>query len=177
MNRPLLGTVDRDAGTVHLERVLSAPPDEVWDALTDPARLRAWLGKVTDGRPGPDARFVLRMDDQETATCTVTTWDPPRELGLTWDYTGEGPSVLRIGLTELGGGTRLTLAHERIAVDPVQYGAGWHAHLDALEGLLTGEAAFEDGCEGADFAGAFDDLAPRYAAAAVGGTTPERIGR
>ncbi|WP_052668564.1 SRPBCC family protein [Nitriliruptor alkaliphilus] len=176
MNRPLLGTVDRDAGAVHLERVLSVPPHEVWAALTDPARLRAWLGHVIEGRPGPAARFVLRMDDQETATCTVTTWDPPRELGLTWDYTGEGPSVLRLGLVDIGGGTRLTLDHERLPVDPVQYGAGWHAHLDALDGHLTGAAAFEEGCEGADFAAAFDDLMPRYAAVAVGGASHERTG-
>lgn len=36
---PLLGTVDRAAGAVHLERTLPAPVHEVWDALTDPARL------------------------------------------------------------------------------------------------------------------------------------------
>jgi uncharacterized protein YndB with AHSA1/START domain len=177
VNRPPLGTVDRDTGTVYLERVLSAPPDEVWDAITDPTRLRAWLGQVIEGHPGRDARFVLRMDDDETATCTVTTWDPPRGLELTWDYTGEGPSVLRLGLVDLGGATRLTLVHERIAVDPVQYGAGWHAHLDALDGHLVGAAAFEDGCEGADFAAAFGDLLPRYAAVAVGGAAHGRANR
>lgn len=38
---PLLGTVDRTAGAVHLQRTLPAPVHEVWDALTDPARLHA----------------------------------------------------------------------------------------------------------------------------------------
>lgn len=71
---PLLGTVDRAAGAVHLERTLPAPVHEVWDALTDPARLHAWLAPVQQGQPGPESTFVLGMNDRETATCTVTTW-------------------------------------------------------------------------------------------------------
>ena len=81
---PLLGTVDRAAGAVRLERTLPAAPTQVWAALTDPARLHAWLAPVRDGAPGPGSRFVLRMNDRETSTCTVTTWHPPRVLRLTW---------------------------------------------------------------------------------------------
>lgn len=56
---PLLGTVDRAAGAVHLERTLPAPVHKVWDALTDPARLHAWLAPVQQGQPGHASTFVL----------------------------------------------------------------------------------------------------------------------
>lgn len=87
----LLGHVDRAAGAVHLARHLPVPPHVVWAALTDPARLSAWLAPVESGAPGDGATFVIRMNPRETATCTVVGWDPPHELRLTWDYTDEGP--------------------------------------------------------------------------------------
>lgn len=162
---PLLGTVDRTTGAVHLERALPAAIEVVWDALTDPARLHAWLAPVERGAPA-DGEFVLRMNRTETATCTVTTWDPPRELRLTWDYTGEGVSELRFRLSDADGHTRLTVEHTRIAVDPVQYGAGWHAHLDRLAAHLSGAPGSADGCDDEAFLTAYASLEPRYAAAA-----------
>lgn len=170
MNPPLLGTVDRTAGAVHLERTLPAPVSDVWAALTDPARLGVWLGEVLEGRPGPDATFVLRMDGEERAVCTVRTWQPPHELVLTWDYTGEGPSQLRIALTAAGAGTHLVLEHERLAVDPVQYGAGWHVHLDHLAAHL-GEDAGD--LRGAAFQAAYRRLHRRYAEVATGRPSAE----
>lgn len=165
---PLLGTVDRTAGAVHLERTLPAPVHEVWDALTDPARLHAWLAPVQQGQPGPERTFVLGMNDRETATCTVTTWNPPHELRVMWDYTDEGPSELSLRLSELGGGqTRLTLEHTRIPADAVQYGAGWHVHLDHLCAYLTGGYSTTGGCDDEGFLAAYRALEPRYAATAI----------
>lgn len=165
MNPPLLGTVDRAEGAVHLERTLPAPIADVWAALTDPPRLSAWLGDVVEGEPGPGATFVLQVEDDERVVCTVHAWQPPDELVLTWDYTGEGPSRLRIGLTTAGAGTRLTLDHERLAVDPVQYGAGWHLHLDVLAAHLGEDAAAD--LRGPRFAATYRELHRRYAAVAT----------
>lgn len=162
-----LGTVNRTDGRVHLERLLPASIAEVWDAVTDPARLQAWLAPVEAGAPAT-GRFVLRMNDTETATCTVTGWEPPRLLRLTWDYTGEGPSELRLELSEAGSATRLCLTHERIPVDPIQYGAGWHVHLDRLLGHLGGTEGAASGCAGDDFMSAYRAIEPHYAAAATG---------
>lgn len=164
---PLLGTVDRTAGAVHLERTLPATVHEVWDALTDPARLHAWLAPVRQGQPGPERTFVLAMNDRERATCTVTIWDPPHELRMMWDYTDEGPSELSLRLSELDGRTRITLEHTRIPADAVQYGAGWHVHLDHLCAHLTGEDPTTGGCDAEGFLAAYRALEPRYAAAAI----------
>jgi uncharacterized protein YndB with AHSA1/START domain len=165
---PLLGTVDRAASAVRLQRALPAPAAQVWDALTDPARLHAWLAPVQGGVPGPAATFVLRMDDQETATCTVTTWNPPHELRLIWDYTDEGPSQVSIRLIELDGQTQLVLEHIRIPADAVQYGAGWHVHLDFLAAHLSCAGRTVDGCDDESFLAAYRTLEPRYAATATG---------
>lgn len=164
---PLLGTVHRSAGAVRLERTLPASMTAVWDALTDPARLHAWLAPVERGAPS-DGHFVLRMNPNETASCTVTTWDPPRELVVFWDYTDEGASELRLRLSDAGvdGHTRLTVEHTKIAVDPVKYGAGWHVHLDRLAAHLSGVPGSADGCEDEAFLAAYEALEPRYAAAA-----------
>lgn len=179
MTSPPLGTVDRQAGAVHLERHLVASATRVWDALTDPDRLGTWLGPVEAGRPGPGATFVVRMDDTETATCTVTTWDPPHRLELTWDYTGEGPSQLRIALADTEDGCRLVLDHVRLDVDPVSYGAGWHAHLDELAAVLetegTAVVTATGGPDRTRFAAAYADLFPRYAAVATDAAAAEEV--
>lgn len=164
----LLGTVDRATGLVRLQRTVPASPTEVWDALTDPARLPAWLAPVQQGAPGPGETFVLRMNDRETATCTVIGWDPPHELRLVWDYTDEGRSEVSFRLVALDGQTQVTLEHASIPVDAVQYGAGWHAHLDFLAGSLVGADHAVDGCDDAAFLAAHEALEPRYAAAATG---------
>ncbi|GAA4767521.1 SRPBCC family protein [Actinomycetospora chibensis] len=160
----LLGTVDRAAGTVHLERRLASPASRVWAALTQPGRLGDWLAPVESGAPGPDATFVLRMNGDETARCTVMSWDPPHELRLTWDYTGEPPSELVLRLVPDGDGTLLRLDHTRLDVDVVQYGAGWHVHLGNLAVHLDGRDVGSAGCDGPTFLAAWESLAPRYAA-------------
>jgi uncharacterized protein YndB with AHSA1/START domain len=158
--RPLLGTVDRSSGTVRLARDLPASRSEVWAALTEPGRLAEWLCAQIEGTPAEGATFVLQMDTDEQARCTVTTWRPDHELGLEWDYTGEGVSSVRFQLDDgPDRTTRLTLVHDRLAVDPVQYGAGWHVYLDRLDHWLTGQ-------ELGDFTADYQALEPRYAAAA-----------
>lgn len=162
----LLGHVDRAAGAVHLARHLPVPPHVVWAALTDPARLSAWLAPVESGAPGDGATFVIRMNPRETATCTVVGWDPPHELRLTWDYTDEGPSELVFRLAARDGGTELRLDHTRIPADVVQYGAGWQVHLENLGVHLAGGDVASEGCEGEAFLARWEELAPRYAATA-----------
>ena len=157
---PVLGSVDRSAASVTLERNLPASPAEVWTALTDPTRLAAWLGPVANGAPGPDQSFVLAMSADEAAACQVITWDPEHELRLVWDYTGEGPSELVLLLDGDRDRTHLTLIHTKLPVDPVQYGAGWHVHLDQLVAHLTGSNPH------GDFMAAYHAIEPRYEAIA-----------
>jgi hypothetical protein len=67
------------------------------------------------------------------------------------------PSHVRFELEALddGAATRLTLEHTLLAAEMTAgYGAGWHAHLDQLEGYLQGEAG--------PWRERFDALLPAY---------------
>jgi uncharacterized protein YndB with AHSA1/START domain len=151
------GQVSRRDRSVRLERVVPAAIERVWRMWTEPERLARWLGPVVAGTPGPASTFVLGMDADETATCTVTQWLPPSRLALAWHYTGEEPTTLRLELADLGDGTtRLVLEHEGIAAAGLsEYAAGWQLHLASLIADLTEQA-------GPDFRADFPRLRAAY---------------
>ena len=156
---PLLGTVDREARSLHLTAQLAATPGQVWFALTRPEDLVAWLGRVEDGLPAPATRFALWHDATTCSHHTVVDWQPERLLGLTWDFPEEAESAVRFALEAAGDGTRLTVVHEELA-DPVAYAAGWHRHLEYLAAHLTGtDRPFEDFWDG------YETLVERYGSA------------
>ena len=155
---PLLGTVDVAGRSVHLTKHLAAPPAQVWQALTQPDELTAWLGQVQDGRPAPHARFALRHDATTCSHHGVIGWEPEQLLALTWDFPEEEQSRVSFALAPQGAGTRITVAHQDLA-DPAAYAAGWHRHLEYLAAHLTGaDRPF------ADFWDGYDALVQRYAA-------------
>ena len=106
------------------------------------------------GRPRAAARRRghAALGRRRAATGRIVAWQPPEELAYTWDE-GEGESLVRFSLTADGDGTRVVLTHERI--DSLSgFAAGWHAHLDMLEGLLDGRPV--------DWQERWDELRPRY---------------
>ena len=83
------------------EVVLDVPPDEVWDALTDPSRLEEWFSEdgeerelvVEEVEPGrrvaytwDESRVAIELEPVEEGTRVVVTetgelgWDAPRAL-------------------------------------------------------------------------------------------------
>jgi uncharacterized protein YndB with AHSA1/START domain len=89
---------------LRLTRRYSAPPAEVWLALTDPESVARWLGRPL----GP----VLREE-------------PPHLLELDWSSAGEPRSRVRFELSDADGGTVLTLDHRGIAAPRGMASAGW----------------------------------------------------
>jgi uncharacterized protein YndB with AHSA1/START domain len=140
-----LGTITAQGTTrtVRFERTLAFSAETVWAALTEPDQLREWL---TDAvvRPGQGGEIALDFGEDGKESGQITAWDPPRVLAYEWGFAGEGaPSHVRFELDVLdeGAATRLTLEHTLLAADKTAgYGAGWHAHLDQLEGFLEGDA-------------------------------------
>ena len=138
--------------TLRFERRLEHPPERVWRALTDPGELAVWLVAAAELEPRLDGAVTLRWVGDASATGRIVAWQPPEELAYTWDE-GEGESLVRFSLTADGDGTRVVLTHE--GIDSLSgFGAGWHAHLDMLEGLLHGRAV--------DWQERWDELRPRY---------------
>lgn len=114
-----------DDGTqVELERVIGAPRAEVWSALTEPDRVRAWW-------PSENSSAFTEVDRQEGA-----------ELAF---RTAEGIE-LTIALSDHPAGTLLRLRQSPapdVVVDGIRrsgadFAAGWHSIVDALVGQLAG---------------------------------------
>jgi uncharacterized protein YndB with AHSA1/START domain len=110
--------------TVTVARRFEQPPERVFDAWLDPARVAKWfapgLGTMTkveiDARPG--GRFNFTQDRKGEAAVHLGEYrviDRPRKLVFTWttdEQQKEAPSVVTIEIVPDGAGSRLTLTHE-----------------------------------------------------------------
>jgi uncharacterized protein YndB with AHSA1/START domain len=143
----------RDRRGVRFERVYDYRPEELWAAVTEPEQIRGWLGETDLDLGGGGG--TVRFEDGGTATLRIRRLDPGKFVEYDWDFPGEPPSILRLELEPQDAGTLLVLDHRRLAADDaVGYGAGWHAHLDALESMLGGR--------GVDWEERFEEVRPAY---------------
>lgn len=150
------GTVT-EAGTVRFQRLLPAPPERVWDYLTDSGLRRAWFaggdmelhagGALTlvfrnselapDGEEVPEKyRQYEGMESKGRIVCA----EAPRLLVFEWFEESGPPTEVEFALEPRGDRTLLTLTHRRLpnrgAI--VDVSGGWHLHLDVLEDVLAG---------------------------------------
>jgi uncharacterized protein YndB with AHSA1/START domain len=95
----------RIGGDVEITREIEfpVPPDEVWEALTDPDQLEEWFANDVEFDPREGGAGVFRWDDGEERHATVTVAEPPERLVLDWDEEGE----VEFTLEEIDDGTRL----------------------------------------------------------------------
>jgi uncharacterized protein YndB with AHSA1/START domain len=92
-------------GAVEVTReiVFPVPPDEVWEALTEPEQLEEWFANDVELDPRPGGDGVFRWDDGEERRATVVVAEPGERLVLDWDDEGE----VEFTLEEIEQGTRL----------------------------------------------------------------------
>src|SRR5580765_7915931 len=97
--------------TLILVRELRHSPEQVWQALTDPAHLREWAPFDADGslaRVGTTVKLTaVGAPTPQVSETTVTRAEAPRLLEYNW-----GGNDIRWELEASGGGTRLTLWHD-----------------------------------------------------------------
>jgi uncharacterized protein YndB with AHSA1/START domain len=105
------------ADLIERELDLPAPPEAVWQALTDPAWLQEWLADEAELelRPGGDARFRI---GEETRAGWVEEVTPPAQgaagrLAFWWEADGEPASRVALELAETDDGTRLRVVESR----------------------------------------------------------------
>jgi uncharacterized protein YndB with AHSA1/START domain len=116
-------TGERDGVTTRVvvaRRTYPAPRTELWDAVTNPARLPRWFLPISG-----DLRVGGSYQLEGNAGGTVEACDAPERLAVTWEFGGQ-VSWLTVTLVPLGAGTTLEVAHEA-PVDPgfwEQYGPG-----------------------------------------------------
>lgn len=136
------GSVQKDSDgsyTLIFERRFPQPITRVWQAITDPAQVAKWFGILTEplveGQP-----FFLRFIDQgdSKAEGTVLAVRPETLVEYTWMSKNE-PTFVRWELSDEGAaGTRLVLTHSKLRFGVHHYGAGWHALMENLPGVVEG---------------------------------------
>jgi uncharacterized protein YndB with AHSA1/START domain len=153
-------------GVVRIEDRYDTTIDDLWSALTDPARLARWHGKVEgDLRPGGAFRVYLEADDVES-TGRVEACEPPRRLLVTTRETdasyqkGQGvppfDAAIEATLAADGDQTILVLEVKGIPLHVLAaYGAGWQIHAEHLAAYLAGR-------ERGDAEARWDELVPAY---------------
>jgi glutathione S-transferase len=136
-----------EAGPIRVERVIRAPREDVFDAWTDPGRLRSWWGPPgvpvsrLDGELRPGSAYRIAMVEP-TGNERVLEWtfrevDPPRRLvyGWRWLSGGGDDSLVVVEFTDLGDRTRVSVEHSGLpAASRDVHERGWIGCLDALVG-------------------------------------------
>lgn len=119
---------------------MAAPPASVWGALTEPATIASWLADAElDCREGGAVQLV--WPGQGEMRGVIRACDAPSVLEYTWAEDG-GTSLVRFEVGARGHGSTLPLVHSEMALDDaIGFGAGWQAHLEALDAVLAGGAS------------------------------------
>lgn len=133
-------TPDQDA--ISLEVQIAAPPERVFQALTDPTQLMQWWGQkgmyhhtnwTADLRPGGQWRSEGVADSDGTPYNVSGEYievDPPQRLVFTWQasWSGSLKTVVAFDLEPAASGTLVRLRHSGFAAAPAagkEHYQGW----------------------------------------------------
>ena len=159
------------AGVVRIEDRFDTDIEDLWSAITDPARLARWHGQVEgDLRLGGEFRVYQEADDIES-TGRVEACEPPRRLLVTTRETeesyrkGQGvppfDEVTEATLTADGDQTILVIEVRGMPLDKIAfYGAGWQIQAENLAAYLAGR-------DRGDTEARWGELVPAYQALAA----------
>src|ERR1700755_205556 len=101
-----------------IERVLPAPVDRVWRAITDRDEMQQWYFNLPSFSPVVGFEFQFEGNNEGRTfihLCKITEVVPGKKLQYSWRYQGyEGISYVTFELFPDGNGdkTRLKLTHE-----------------------------------------------------------------
>ncbi len=146
--REQIGSVDRrlgdrvldgrEARVLTIGRSFDTPVEDLWEACTDPERIRRWFLPVSgDLRPGGRYRI------EGNASGVIERCDPPRGFSATWEYGGQVSWIEARISEEPGGRARFELDHIAHVDDrwgefgPGAVGIGWDGALLGLTLYLT----------------------------------------
>jgi uncharacterized protein YndB with AHSA1/START domain len=169
---------------VRASRIYPTSQQDLWNAVTEKKRVLRWFAEVS-GDFELGGRFAIKNNaDGEIIAC-----DPPRTLGLTWEF-GGNISWVKVIIEEAKDGALLTLEHEMPTDEeseahwaqygPGATGLGWEMALLGLEVYLSGDgkssldagAAWAEGTQAKE---TFREWAEAWCDAHVKSGTPRQI--
>lgn len=107
---------------VVIERVLDAPVESVWQAITHKEGFKHWCFDVDDFHPEVGFEFHFAGEDQGVTfmhNCRVMEVVPLKKLAYSWRYEGfEGDSLVTWELFPEGQSTRVKLTHAGLETFP-----------------------------------------------------------
>jgi uncharacterized protein YndB with AHSA1/START domain len=157
----ILGTLGSADGTgvVRMENHFETDADDVWSAITDPARLAVWYGEVEgDLRLGGEYHARLFASGWE-GTGRIEVCEPSQRLLVSTRQADEPEEQTgEVTLTPDGDGTVLVWEERGMPVELVAaYGAGIQVHVEDLAAYLAGGGR-------CDAEARFGELFPAYQA-------------
>jgi uncharacterized protein YndB with AHSA1/START domain/DNA-binding transcriptional ArsR family regulator len=124
------------------EVYIQAPPERVWQAITDPVFTRQYYYDnevASDWQPG--AKLVYRdvNDGSEAIIGEIVEADPPRRLVHTFHFPGtdESPSRVTWTIEPRGEASLLILVHDDFDGETTTYRSVEHGWVPILSGLKT----------------------------------------
>ena len=172
--RRVLGTLRSadGAGVVRIEDRYDTDIDDLWSAVTEPARVARWWGRVEgDLRPGGDLRLFVESAGLESVG-RVEVCEPPRRLRVTSretdeSWAGSSPdapppfdSVIEVTLTPAGEQTILVVEISGLPLRGVAfYGAGWQIHAENLGAYVTGGERGDEQARWSELVPSYQELA------------------
>ena len=125
---------------------LPVGPDEAFELVTDPERLRRWAAvcATVDLRAGGSWSWLVTPGQSHLAGGTVREVEPGRRLVLGWGWDGDeslppDASTVTVTIDPTADGSRLTVTHAGLPTPESVAGhaAGWEHYLERLERLAV----------------------------------------
>jgi uncharacterized protein YndB with AHSA1/START domain len=148
-------------GVLRVSSRFDTTVDDLWSAVTQPARLARWLCEVEgDATEGSTVR--ARYTSGWEGECVIERCDAPHELVISSTELDGTVSRLTARIEPDGDGAVLTVQDTGLTLPDLPFHtAGWRVHLEDLHALL------EQDVDSADWRGRWEALLPAYQAATI----------
>lgn len=127
------------------EIFIDAPPEVVFELLTDPVKMLRWMGVAADIDPRPGGIYRLDPNGRDVIRGKYLEVVPNSRVVFTWGYEESGHKVpagstlVEIELEPRGKGTFVRLTHRDLPQEMREgHEIGWSHYLSRLKSVAEG---------------------------------------
>jgi uncharacterized protein YndB with AHSA1/START domain/DNA-binding transcriptional ArsR family regulator len=138
--------VDQSGGmtqriSVQREVAIAAPPETVWELLTDADQMTRWMGQTASFDPSPGGVYRVEVVPGQVVVGEFVEVDAPQRLAHTWGWEGGadpdvpvGSTMVTYDLMPIANGTLLRLTHQSLPTLSAagSHSKGWSHYLERL---------------------------------------------